>query len=103
MKFNDPVKQEKIRCLETPREAADVGRQLNPIREDWDYVKIKVMEEALFHKFTQHESLKELLLSTGDSILIEDSPYDSFWGCGKHGDGRNELGKALMKLREKLR
>ena len=28
---------------------------------------------------------------------------DSFWGTGEDGKGRNELGKALMRLRDKLR
>lgn len=29
------------------------------------------MEEALWHKFTQHDDLKRELLATGDAELIE--------------------------------
>lgn len=28
---------------------------------------------------------------------------DSFWGIGKDGTGKNELGKALMRLRDRVR
>jgi len=34
---------------------------------------------------------------------MENSPTDYYWGCGKDGTGRNELGKILMKIRSKLR
>lgn len=74
-------------------------------------------------KFSQHKDLATELLSTGDDELIEvgsnpvctvidvvdlsfsrlqDSPGDFFWGCGRDGTGRNELGKQLEKLREQL-
>ena len=40
------------------------------------------------------------LLQTGDKILIEDSPYDNFWGVGSDGKGRNQLGRCLMDICE---
>jgi diaminohydroxyphosphoribosylaminopyrimidine deaminase/5-amino-6-(5-phosphoribosylamino)uracil reductase len=83
------------------------------------------MDLALWHKFTQHESLKRELLATDDAELIEvgifykintflrstadnqsciqDSDKDPFWGVGADRRGRNELGKALERLRTKLR
>ena len=33
----------------------------------------------------------------------KDSPRDWFWGIGADGTGNNELGKALMRLRDELR
>ena len=36
-------------------------------------------------------------------MIIEDSPTDYYWGCGKDKTGRNELGKILMKVRNKIR
>lgn len=33
----------------------------------------------------------------------QDSDKDAFWGVGPDGRGRNELGKALERLRSKLR
>ncbi|KAG6331540.1 hypothetical protein ID866_7550 [Astraeus odoratus] len=44
-----------------------------------------------------------MLLGTGDAELIEDSPRDYFWGIGADKTGRNELGKALQRLRQELR
>lgn len=35
--------------------------------------------------------------------IVQDSPYDSFWGIGPDGKGENNLGKALVKLRTELR
>lgn len=58
------------------------------------------MKEALTAKFSQYESLKELLLSTNDSILIEHTNNDSYWGDGGNGTGKNMLGKLLMEVRE---
>ncbi|CAF1388154.1 unnamed protein product, partial [Didymodactylos carnosus] len=49
--------------------------------------------------------LKALLLNTGDTILIEDSPTDLYWGIdGKQNEsGRNRLGELLMELRNDFR
>ena len=53
-------------------------------------------------KFIQHPDLREKLLSTGDAILHEDSPWDKYWGYAK-GGGLDRLGKLLMQVREELR
>jgi diaminohydroxyphosphoribosylaminopyrimidine deaminase/5-amino-6-(5-phosphoribosylamino)uracil reductase len=66
-------------------------------------VNVQKMDETLWHKFTQHSDLKEELLSTGDAELVEDSDKDAFWGVGSDRRGRNELGKALERLRTRLR
>lgn len=73
------------------------------LRPDWEEIKIEVMKRGLYAKFTQNPDLKKSLLGTGDREIIEDSPYDSFWGCGPKGDGQNQLGKLLMRLRSHLR
>lgn len=61
------------------------------------------MYEAVYAKFTQHDELKKLLLSTGYAILIEHTPHDKYWGGGGDGSGKNKLGKILMKVRNELR
>ena len=60
------------------------------------------MKNVLIEKFTQHSDLKEKLLSTKDSILIEESNIDPYWGCGKNGKRKNMLGILLMEVREEL-
>jgi len=61
------------------------------------------MDEVIWHKFNQHQLLKEELLATGDAELVEDSDKDAFWGIGADRKGRNQLGLALEKLRVRLR
>ncbi|THV03956.1 DUF1768-domain-containing protein [Dendrothele bispora CBS 962.96] len=68
-------------------------------REDWIKVSIEKMDIVLRQKFTQHPVLKQELIETGNAELFENSKFDSFWGTGPDGLGRNELGKALMRLR----
>jgi len=60
------------------------------------------MEDVLYLKFRQHPNLRTLLLRTGlaEIIYTDDNTY---WGDGQMGDGANELGKALIRLRERLR
>ena len=56
---------------------------------------------ALRAKFTQHPELKQLLLSTGNKILIEHTSNDKYWGDG-YGTGLNRLGQCLMIIRDEL-
>jgi len=61
------------------------------------------MRDALCAKFTQHDDLRRLLLSTGDAKLVEHTERDDFWGNGGDGSGANMLGRLLMELRDELR
>lgn len=63
------------------------------------------MYQVVLAKFNQNHHLKEQLLNTGSSILIEGNWWhDNFWGdcecinCSTL-EGRNELGKIIMKIR----
>ena len=58
------------------------------------------MFTGLTRKFEIHQNLKDLLISTEDLLLIENSPFDNYWGIGKSGDGFNKLGILLMRIRE---
>ena len=83
--------------------AAEMGRSRRiKMNRNWDSKRDNVMLEAVRAKFTQHEDLKELLLSTGDAVLIEHTENDSYWGDGGDGSGKNRLGKILMKVRSEL-
>ena len=72
------------------------------IRPDWHEIKVGRMRAVLQAKFDQHEDLRQLLIDTGDAVIIEDSKTDAFWGIGKKGNGKNMLGVLLMELREKF-
>ena len=95
-----------IQMLERPREAFEKSRDPRYSkwrRSDWQSVKEDVMYKALQAKFTQHEKLRRKLMETGDRELIEHSPYDSYWGDGGNGTGKNRLGQLLMKLRREMK
>ena len=85
-----------------PSEAKKLGRRV-PLRKDWEEVKLSVMEGIVQAKFEQNEDLKERLLATGDTYLEEGNTWgDKIWGT-VHGEGENNLGKILMKVRDRLR
>ncbi|RNA41619.1 Swarming motility ybiA [Brachionus plicatilis] len=88
----------------SPRKAANLGRNRSfPLRKDWEEVKEDVMRNALYAKFSQNESIRKVLLSTGDEQIIENSPIDFYWGCGSDNSGKNRLGHLLTELRDKLK
>lgn len=116
MKFpTDPAYQEAIRLAVSPRRATDrmasgkMAKKMGASREhtlrpDWNTYRLEVMKKALREKFTQDDDLYKLLLEeTGNRILQENSPSDSFWGIGRNGKGQNHMGRLLQQLREELR
>lgn len=62
------------------------------------------MEEIVRAKFSENETLKNMLLATGDAELKEGNTWnDTFWGIDqKTGSGENHLGKILMKIRDEF-
>jgi N-glycosidase YbiA len=103
-KFADVRDQEEIRHAKTPMLAAQWGRdRKRKLRRDWESAKLSVMRDAVEAKFRQHDELRALLLSTGDAKLVEHTENDDFWGDGGDGRGRNELGRILMSVRDRLR
>lgn len=76
------------------------------IRSGWSRIKFDRMRDVLRAKFSQHDDLRELLLSTGDARLVEAAtvanPVNLTWG-EVNGVGKNMLGKLLMEVREELR
>lgn len=102
-KFENNDYKEKIRKSSSPMKAAELGRSRRvKIKRNWDKIKDNVMYDAVYAKFTQHDNLRDLLLKTMDSEIVEHTENDLYWGDGKNGKGLNKLGKILMKVREKL-
>ena len=71
--------------------------------QKWNMTRNAEMYKVIMAKFSQHEDLKLILLGTGNSLLIENAPWDSYWGIGRNGKGLNMLGKTLMKVRDDIR
>lgn len=94
---------EQIRSVATPKDAANLGRKRTlPLRRDWEQVKDEIMLRAVLCKFRSHGDIREILLGTGDESIVENAPGDYYWGCGKDGTGRNQLGLILMQVRDLL-
>jgi hypothetical protein len=95
---------ENVRQTKTPNDAAKMGRNRSlPLRCDWEQVKDDMMRKVVLQKFTIHADIREILLSTGSEVLVENSPIDYYWGCGKDRSGKNRLGQILVEVREILR
>ena len=47
--------------------------------------------------------MRAILLGTGTAELVYEDPDDVLWGIDQRGRGGNELGKALERVRDRLR
>lgn len=74
------------------------------LRPDWEAVKISIMEQINWDKYSRNPQLKTALLATGSRELIEANSWgDSFWGYNvRTQSGVNNLGKLLMRIRARL-
>ncbi len=98
MDLNDRL---KFVALNGPQ-SKKLGKTLK-LREDWNSVRIKIMCEIVLDKFERNTGLRELLIKTGDAVLIEGNYWnDRFWGVC-NGTGANHLGIILMDVRELLK
>lgn len=102
-KFHPGAYSELIRKADTPAKAKKMGR-VHPIQTlDWEMVKLTVMKEILWAKFSQPAMAPRLLETEGYTLVEGNTWGDRFWGAS--GDplrGENWLGVLLMQTREKL-
>lgn len=91
---------QKIQTVKAPKEAANMGRnRQHPLRKDWEKIKDEIMYRAVLSKFKTHQDIQQILLETKEELIVENSPVDYYWGCGKDGTGKNKLGEILMQVR----
>ena len=112
--FGDEKRYEQIMAATDPGEYKRLGRLVKNFDPAvWDARRYEIMKTANREKYRQNPALLDALLSTGDAVLAEASPFDTIWGvgigAGKAYDidpaafpGRNLLGKLLMELREEF-
>lgn len=107
-KARKPEVREWLMAAPTPALLAMAAHGLYywDIAPGWSRMKFDRMRGVLLAKFTQHEDLRALLLSTGTARLVESATVDNevnrLWG-EVNGQGKNMLGVLLMELRDKLR
>lgn len=83
-------------------------RYIQETRPDWNDVRVEVMRWCLRIKLAKHYAkFSQLLLSTGERPIVEDSRRDGFWGAVQADTnylvGRSVLGCLLMELREEIK
>ena len=61
-----------------------------------------IMKRGLMFKFSQHKSMLDQLMQSGNKRLVEESYKDPYWG-GMLPDSKNKLGDFLAELRENYR
>lgn len=113
--FGDTDIAAEIVANPDPKSVKQLGRMIKNFDvAAWNDHKYEIVAEGNLHKFTQHEDLKNYLLSTGSDIIVEASPVDAIWGIGmaendkninnpNNWKGENLLGYALMDVRDRLR
>lgn len=113
--FNDESSAMKILKTNNPSEQKRLGRNVKNFNEDiWNNNSERIVYNGNLLKFSQNPMLKEILLDTKDTILVEASPYDNIWGIGlissdvraskpREWRGENRLGEILMNLRNTLK
>jgi len=110
--FNDMESYRKIMESNSPREQQKLGRLVkNFDQKIWDANKVGIVTLGNIFKFSQNEELKQILLSTKGTILVEASPFDKIWGVGlgvedpnitnmSKWKGENLLGYILTNVRD---
>lgn len=102
-KFDDKDIIDSIHKSLSAHDSKKIAHTYNDkIRNNWDKIKISIMEDIIRAKIQAHPYIKEKLLNSENREIIENSHKDSFWGRGIDFKGRNELGKVLMKIRSEL-
>ena len=108
-RFNDAEVQQIIMNEKSPMAAKMKSKKYRArTREDWDDVRVDIMEWCLRMKLKCNwDSFSTLLLSTENRAIVEESHKDSFWGTvtDQSGElvGKNVLGKLLMKIRQEIK
>jgi ribA/ribD-fused uncharacterized protein len=99
-----PKLVEKIYKAKSAHEAFKIAKaNADKAPKNWEEIKVAVMKDIVRHKLKQNPYFMRKLMQTGNKYLVEDSPKDDCWGWGPKRNGRNELGKILMKLRKEIK
>lgn len=92
-KTTDEFWRKQIRLADTVDQAKRLGKHV-PLREDWEKIKLEVMEKLVRQKFVKDMELTFKLAGTGNAELISCNDCDD--------EDENHLGKILMRMREEI-
>ncbi|MGO4801163.1 NADAR family protein [Pseudomonas sp. W22_MBD1_FP4] len=112
--FGDETSAGKIMAAMHPRDHKAIGRNVSGYDDaTWCERRSRIVAHGCYAKFSQNPVLRDALLATADTVLVEASPYDRVWGVGlaehdprvldpSQWNGLNLLGIALTHARERL-
>lgn len=112
--FGDEETNQEIMNAREQNVIKQLGRKVRGFDEEiWEKFKVPIVLTGNYYKFSQLDNLRYYLIGTGETILVEASPYDTAWGIGmaeaeaSESDvnawrGESLLGFALMEVREEL-
>ena len=109
----DSTQCDAILAASSPKDVKALGRQVRNFDKDlWNKKSAELIYPHLLEKFKQNSEARKHILKTGQTILVEASPYDRIWGIGyreknalsvdKKYWGENRLGNVLMLVRTYL-
>jgi len=112
--FDDLEIMNQIIAEHDPKKVKSLGRKVKNFDPNkWDSHKYEIVLQGNTLKFSQNDKLKDFLIGTGETIIVEASPVDKIWGIGmaesntkinnpQYWKGENLLGFALMETRDFL-
>lgn len=112
--FGDNIIFDQMSKTDSPKMQKDLGRKVANFDEViWNTYSKDIVILGNYLKFNQNKQLKDQLLDTAGTTLVEGSPLDKIWGVGLKFDdvnitdltkwkGTNYLGKCLMFVRDIL-
>lgn len=107
-KFNDPTIKQMFVEIDNGRKAKVLARKLVQASDvdtlsvdQWNSMRVRLMYDINYQKYTTREDLMEKLMATGTTPLIEGNTWnDQFWGVDvRSRKGLNTLGGILMAIR----
>jgi len=112
--FGDAEVAAQILAAATPKQHKALGRKVRNFDDAvWKANRERIVIAGSRAKFAQNPVLRDALLATAGTELVEASPFDRIWGIGlaatdpRAADpaqwrGQNLLGKILTVLRDEL-
>jgi ribA/ribD-fused uncharacterized protein len=113
--FGDEDARQRILATPNARKQKAIGREVrNFDAERWNAAARDIVYRGNLAKFSSDLQLRQILLDTGNSTIVEASPDDCIWGIGLAEDspdardrtkwrGTNWLGEVLERVRAELR
>lgn len=112
--FGDLAIADAILGTTDPKAQKALGRRVAGFSEsEWSQIARQIVYIGNRAKFTQNADLKQKLVATSGTTLVEASPYDTVWGIGLSAtdpraqsrqtwNGTNWLGEVLTALRDRI-